>query len=222
MTFTSLFPTVVYTTNLNPSEQITSEMLSYFEDYILKNDPNNANLTGDVTGDFQIANQRQFSWLNRQVVKHCADYLSHFGVNTNLLTLYSSKSWPVVCHEDGGSVAKHNHPNSHLSVVFYLQSDINSGGELAVYANRTNPTLTIPMNCFIPMEFKNHGCHFFEPMTNQMIIFPSKLYHEVLEYTGKVKRYSVTYDIVLTGKKKHNMDYEEGLIHPDLWVNLYV
>ena len=37
MTFTTLFPTVVYTTNLNPCEQVRSEMLNYFETYVLDN-----------------------------------------------------------------------------------------------------------------------------------------------------------------------------------------
>lgn len=37
MTFTTLFPTVVYTTNLNPCEQVTSEMLNYFETYVSDN-----------------------------------------------------------------------------------------------------------------------------------------------------------------------------------------
>lgn len=121
MTFTTLFPTVVYTTNLNPCEQVTSEMLNYFETYVSDNcigDDDDGNKTGDVTGDFQIASKREFSWLNRQVATHCFNYLSNFGVDANLVNLHSSKSWPVVCVENGGSVAKHNHPNSHLSVVF--------------------------------------------------------------------------------------------------------
>ena len=225
MTFTTLFPTVVYTTNLNPCEQVRSEMLNYFETYVLDNcigDDDDANKTGDVTGDFQIASKREFSWLNRQVAKHCFDYLSNFGVDAKLVNLHSSKSWPVVCVEDGGSVSKHKHPNSHLSVVFYLQSDVDSGGELLVYADHDGPTQRLLMDCFIPeTHMKEHNCRYFEPIVNQMIIFPSSLWHEVNSYFGKVKRYSVTYDVILSGKRKSKMDNEGALIHPDLWVNLY-
>ena len=225
MTFTTLFPTVVYTTNLNPCEQVTSEMLNYFETYVSNNCIGNdqyGNKTGDVTGDFQIASKREFSWLNRQVAKQCFTYLSNFGVDANLVNLHASKSWPVDCYEDGGAVAKHIHPNSHLSVVFYLQSDLDSGGELFVYPNYNNPTQTVLMHSFIPETHpKVHNCHYFEPIVNQMIIFPSSLWHEVDSYFGKVKRYSVTYDVILSGKRKSKMDNEMGFIHPDLWVNLY-
>ena len=109
--------------------------------------------------------------MNRQVAKHCFNYLSNFGVDANLVNLHSSKSWPVVCYEDGGRVAKHNHPNSHLSVVFYLQSDLDGGGELFVYPNTDSPTQTILMNSFIPeTHAKVHNCYYFEPIVNQMII----------------------------------------------------
>ena len=78
------------------------------------------------------------------------------------------------------------------------------------------------MNSFIPeTHAKVHNCYYFEPIVNQMIIFPSSLWHEVDSYFGKVKRYSVTYDVILSGKRKSKMDNEMGLIHPDLWVNLY-
>ena len=54
-----------------------------------------------------------------------------------------------------------------------------------------------------------------------MIIFPSNLWHEVDSYFGKVKRYSVTYDVILSGKRKGDIDNEMGFVHPDLWVDLY-
>ena len=54
-----------------------------------------------------------------------------------------------------------------------------------------------------------------------MIIFPSSLWHEVDSYYGEVKRYSVTYDIILSGKRKSKIDNEGAFIHPDLWVKLY-
>ena len=224
MTFTSLFSTVVYTADLNPSEDTSSEMIDYLENYFLINQDIlhvGGNLTGDVTGDFQIASKRQFAWLNHQVVKHCSNYLSNFGVNTKLINLYSSKSWPVVCDNNGGGVLKHNHPNSHLSVVFYLQSDENCGGELLVHANTDNPSLTIPMSAFISESNTDLHCYSFEPIVNRIIIFPSRLWHEVAEYTGQTKRYSVTYDILLTAKKINRKDNEMGFIHPSLWVNLY-
>ena len=102
MTFTTLFPTVVYTTNLNPCEQVRSEMLNHFETYVLDNcigDDDDANKTGDVTGDFQIASKREFSWLNRQVAKHCFDYLSNFGVDAKLVKRRKAKPKRIIVRE---------------------------------------------------------------------------------------------------------------------------
>ena len=221
-----LFPTVMYTADLEPPEEVSLGMFEYFKKYYARNrniyrQNRGGNITGDVTGDFQIASKQQFFWLNNQVLHHCYQYLTEFGVDTNLVNLYASKSWPVICDNNGGGVEKHNHPNSHLSVVFYLQSDMDVGGDLIVYIDDNHPTRTLPICTFIPqMNFLSVDYSAFKPIVNQLVIFPSRLWHEVIEYHGNMQRYSVTYDILITHKKGSLEDNEMGFIHPDSWVNL--
>ena len=224
------FPTLIYDEALKPPKETYEGMISYVDAFYEKNKEDrigSANITGDVTGDYQISKDPAFHWLNREVARHCKLYLKEFGVNAKYLKLFSSKSWPVVCgHTIDTSEAKfavesHNHPNSHLSVVFYLQTDRNQGGELELHAPSTHPLWFVPLAPHVEkipwpslVEIR------YVPAPNHVIIFPSSLTHCVRPYYGSNKRYSITYDILITGKKDIDMDNEMCIVNPANWIDI--
>ena len=72
------FPTLIYDEGLSPTEEVKQGMLEYVNDFYAKTKDNNigaANITGDVTGDYQIAKEPQFDWLNKEVATHFKNYL---------------------------------------------------------------------------------------------------------------------------------------------------
>ena len=116
----------------------------------------------------------------------------------------------------------HTHPNAHLSAIFYLQTDVDSGGELTLHASPTHPIRHLPLAPFLDrvtlgsldqMEYK--------PVQNQLIIFPSSVEHEVDLYYGDINRYSITYDLIVTGKEDLEGDNEMCTINPNLWMELH-
>ena len=224
------FPTLIYDEALKPPKETYEGMISYVDAFYEKNKEDrigSANITGDVTGDYQISNDPAFHWLNREVARHCKLYLKEFGVNAKYLKLFSSKSWPVVCgHTIDTSEAKfavesHNHPNSHLSVVFYLQTDRNQGGELELHAPSTHPLWFVPLAPHVEkIPWPSLVEISYVPAPNHVIIFPSSLTHCVRPYYGSNKRYSITYDILITGKKDIDMDNEMCIVNPANWIDI--
>jgi len=228
MTIDLWFPTAVYTEYLNPSDEVRQEMLDYVEEFIKSNE-SMYSITGDTVNAFQISKEKEFTWLNKEIAKHCYKYLKEFGININTLDLFASKSWPVVCDPtqrtatDVNTIEKHNHPNSHLSVIFYLQTDPNenTGGELKLHASPTHPIRYIPLAPHLEEQlYLSYDSGEYDPVTNQLIIFPSSVEHEVNLYRGSINRYSITYDIIVTGKANLEMDNEMCIINPDQWIPL--
>ena len=224
------FPTLIYDEALKPPKETYEGMISYVDAFYEKNKEDrigSAYITGDVTGDYQISKDPAFHWLNREVARHCKLYLKEFGVNAKYLKLFSSKSWPVVCgHTIDTSEAKfavesHNHPNSHLSVVFYLQTDRNQGGELELHAPSTHPLWFVPLAPHVEkIPWPSLVEISYVPAPNHVIIFPSSLTHCVRPYYGSNKRYSITYDILITGKKDIDMDNEMCIVNPANWIDI--
>ncbi len=60
----------------------------------------------------------------------------------------------------------------------------------------------------------------YTPEKNMLILFPSSLEHEVSEYYGNFKRYSIIYDIIITGKENQEGDNEMCVINPKNWLEL--
>ena len=226
MTLDYWFPTLVYTEVLKPPAKRERMMVDYVDKFRLKH-PDEYSITGDVKNEYQIASQPEFNWLNKEVYLHCIEYLKAYGLDTDKLTLYSSKSWPVSCnpdkmkHEDSLVIDPHNHANSHLSVVYYLQTDVGCGGELVLHASPTHPIRYVPFAPFLQKaNIASTDAIDYQPIQNQIVIFPSSLEHEVHPYYGLLNRYSITYDIIITGKEDLYGDNEMCIINPNNWKEL--
>ena len=74
MTIDLWFPTAVYTEYLNPSDEERQGMLDYVEEFIKSNE-SMYSITGDTVNAFQISKDKEFTWLNKEIAKHCYQYL---------------------------------------------------------------------------------------------------------------------------------------------------
>ena len=219
------FPTIVYNELLKPSPQTTYNMVDYVNKFRFKH-PETYSVTGDTVNEYRIAEQPEFTWLNREVHKHCKLYLEEYGLDVDRMCIFVSKAWPVICNpakidKEAGVIQRHNHANSHLSVVYYLQTDSQSGGEIVFHASPTHPVRYVP---FAPLlkeqRIASLCCVEYEPKPNQLLIFPSSMEHEVNLYYGGLSRYSITYDIIITNKENTEMDNEMCVVNPSNWIKL--
>ena len=197
------FPTTLYVEELSPPPKIMEGMIDYVSRFYEKNKAlyNPAvGLTGDMFGESRIHQSSTFSWLNKQILFYCKEYLGALGADPNNLKVYASKAWPVVLQQ-GAKVGRHRHKNSVLSAVFYLQTDDMDSGEIRF--KDPNPTLNqIPWDLDPnPLSFRE--C-FYESQVNRLLVFPSSLEHQVGVYKGEKERYSLSYDLMITSKRDSN------------------
>ena len=220
------FPTIVYTEVLEPPVDILQSMLSHVDKFHSEHSTEYS-VTGDTVNHYQIAQSPNFSWLNKEVAKYSHKYLEEYGLDTDKINLYVQKAWPVVCdpsnrrYKDSTVIEPHQHLNAHLSAVYYLQTDTDAGGELTLHASPTHPMRYVPFAPFLKeVRLTNLDTAHYSPIPNQLILFPSSLEHEVSEYYGNLKRYSITYDIILTGKEDQSGDNEMCIINPKNWLEI--
>ena len=197
------FPVPVYATVLEnyDSQSIIDNLETPSDD--------NPNYFGDSREVTQVHHRKEFLWLNEQIKLHTTQYLSDLGAES-VHNIAVQKSWAVVLSENG-SVNVHNHPNSHLSCVFYPRS---STGKINFY-REYHPLKHLPITYKEHNDYSYDWCS-YEPIDGMLLIFPSTLRHGVSNHQDSDLRYSVSYDLILTTDKS----YENTVLSPENWLFL--
>ena len=110
------------------------------------------------------------------------------------LELYITQSW-LTYTEPGGFHQPHEHPNSLISGVFYLNANPNTDSLTFYMKNRYNPIEFISKKV-TPWNSKVAS---FPAKTGQLIMFPSHLTHVVEETTSEVTRSSLAFNTFVRG-----------------------
>lgn len=180
--------------------------------------------TGDVHGFSNLHESVVYSSLFKEINKYLWDYVRKLGVRTEYISLYHSRSW-AVRQAGQQAVAKHQHEQSHISLVYYPRIP-ESGRKFVVHFD-SQP------NEFCPSLFSNEhrkkglvdetaplsrNGKALKVETDTLLIFPSKTEHSVPPNEGSSKdvRYSISSDIICTLRKGVN-DYEHLTPSPTSW-----
>lgn len=212
------FPTVIYREDLNPPDDVDSEIKKYFTNLWeklshIKNKP--SSVTGDVINEYKLHENPTFSWLNNEIGYHCQQYIKSLHGDVSKYKISASKSWPVICN-NGGTIKRHNHRNSCLSAVYYVQVPDDTSGYIKFLASHSEMDF-LPCS-YTRCEFINSTEAIYKPVEKRLIIFPSSLFHEVLPYMGKDGRFSISYDIMVTVRDDCNV--EHCITDPSTWQDL--
>ena len=223
MTLECWFPTVIFHEDLDPPDEVHTDMLEYVDGFFEKYKDqfkytDTENITGDVHNDYLLHHNPIFYWLNRQISDAAVTYLTALGTDAKNLSIYAQKSWPTVCKRNNGMVDNHIHKNSVLSVVYYLKCENNGSGRICFENPNTllhDIALTFPntneLNC-------ERCC--YAPIEKRMIMFPSNLDHSVESFNGIDNRYSISYDLTVVAKKDCDKNNEFLITDPSLWRKL--
>lgn len=110
-----------------------------------------------------------------------------------------SCSWMVLGYP-GSRTNNHIHTNSIFSGIFYIHSEENTG-DIIFSTHHTHMGHTSPTVRPNPVEFNvlNSLNWTIKPKTNDIIIFPSHLYHEVTTNTSDSIRCAIAFNYFLKG-----------------------
>ena len=187
---TSIFPTPVYMTEINRG--FTKQELNFVKEQKKHCDSNAGNI---YTKDSYILNRMEFKNIIKFLIGHCKNYLDTVICPKNNIELYITQSWLNYTEADQFH-HKHEHPNSVISGVFYLDSDIEKD---KILFSKSGHQQIKPVIDDTKFNLWNSETWFFPVKTGQLIMFPSSTIHQVEIKKGKNTRISLAFNTFYKG-----------------------
>lgn len=184
-----LFSKVVATTILPINIKEKTDLI--YE--IKKSNFKKANNNSQISSNFNILKSIKLKFLKQKIMSCFVDFVN----NTLLLKDIDFKitsSW-ITKVGQGNIGHSHNHGNSFYSGVFYIDVDDDTGKITFLNVNKSTFELK-------PKEYNNLNSPKWsiQPKNNQIIFFPSEVYHQVEENKSNTIRYSLAFNIMPIGK----------------------
>ena len=197
-TVNGIFPTPVYMSKLD--RDLTKKELSFIDKSKLDLHNNEGNKTSN---DNYILNQKVFSKLKEDLDLRVQDYFKKVLSTTDAVTPYITQSW-LNYTETKQYHHKHQHPNSLVSGVFY----VNCHEELdkIKFFNDTYKTIKPEIKDW---NLYNSESWWFTVKTGDIILFPSSLTHMVENKEGTNTRISLAFNVFIKGNIGNNKNLTE-------------
>jgi len=145
-----------------------------------------------TSSDTKILDHPVFVEIN-DLIQHAINQYAHDIMKWDNVELYVTQSW-ININPKGTEHHSHYHPNSVISGVFYLQTVTDDS---IVFRND---------NCSLPFEFDrteyniwNSNIWRIPVSTNEIVIFPSSLWHSVDTHDDDVDRISIAFNVFFRG-----------------------
>jgi uncharacterized protein (TIGR02466 family) len=197
-TINGIFPTPVYMSKLD--RDLTKKELSFIDKTKLDFYRNEGNITSN---DNYILNQKVFSKLKEDLDLRVKDYFHKVLSTTDAVTPFITQSW-LNYTETNQFHHKHQHPNSLVSGVFY----VNCHEELdkIKFFNDTYKTIKPEIKDW---NLYNSESWWFTVKTGDIILFPSSLTHMVENKEGTNTRISLAFNVFIKGTIGNNKNLTE-------------
>ena len=185
----SIFPVPIYTTKIN--REFTKKELQFVKEQKNHTYKNTGNFT---TYDSYILNKKEFKNIKKFLEKCCKDYLEKIICSKNNISLYITQSW-LNYTEESQFHHKHEHPNSVVSGVLYLDTDKKT--DQIVFSHPIRYQQIQPdVGKF---NIWNSDSWWIPVETGELFMFPSSLTHQVVTKKGNNTRISLAFNTFYKG-----------------------
>jgi uncharacterized protein (TIGR02466 family) len=200
-TINAIFPTPVYISKIN--RELTNKELSFINKTKSDCNKNEGNITSN---DNYILNHKEFKLLKQEIDLTVQDYFNKVLSNTDSIIPYITQSW-LNYTETNQYHHKHEHPNSLVSGVFYINCD-EKYDKIKFFNNKYKS---------IKLEAKewnvwNSESWWFPVKTGDIILFPSSLTHMVETKEGTNTRISLAFNTFIKGTVGVNKNLNELIL----------
>jgi len=193
-----IFPTPIYFSKLN--REITDKELSFIDKIKLDTYNNEGNTTSN---DNYILNNKEFEDLKKELDLKVQDYFDKVISPANNMTPYITQSW-LNYTETNQYHHKHQHPNSLVSGVFYI--NCNQEHDKIKFFNEKYSTIKPEVK---EWNIWNSETWWFSVKTGDVILFPSSLTHMVETKQGDNTRTSLAFNVFIKGTVGDNKSLTE-------------
>jgi uncharacterized protein (TIGR02466 family) len=200
-TINSIFPTPIYISKLN--RELTNKESSFIDKTKLDTYNNEGNTTSN---DNYILNQKAFKDLKTEIDLRVQDYFDKVISPANNITPYITQSW-LNYTETNQYHHKHQHPNSLVSGVFYINCE--EEHDKIKFFNDKYLTIKPEIKDW---NIWNSETWWFSVKTGDIILFPSSLTHMVETKQGENTRISLAFNVFIKGKVGINKQLTELIL----------
>jgi uncharacterized protein (TIGR02466 family) len=195
----NIFPTTIGMFNLE--RDLTTE-----EKEFLNNQERRSNAGNTTSKDNYLLRNENLKDLNSFFTESVNKYFADIYQPKYDVSLYITQSWANYT-EQGQWHHKHQHPNSFISGVFYVDADI-TNDRIYFYRDRYDQIKIIPKE----WNITNSDSWWFEAGTGRLVLFPSSLTHmvEVKQHAGT--RISLSFNTFLKGTLGENEQLTELIL----------
>jgi uncharacterized protein (TIGR02466 family) len=197
----SLFPTPIFFSSLE--REFTPLELKFVD----KNKKDTYNNTGNITSnDNYVLNEKPFLNLKNELDLKVKEYFDKIICPSNKVKPYITQSWLNYTKKNQYH-HKHQHPNSLVSGVFYINAD-EKLDKIKFFKEDYQP---------IKLEIKEYNLFnsqswWFTVKTGDIVLFPSSLTHMVETKEGDNTRVSLAFNVFVEGKIGNNKDLTELIL----------
>jgi len=196
-----IFPTPIYMSKLD--RDLTKKELSFINKIKLDFYKNEGNITSN---DNYILNQKVFSKLKEDLDLRVQDYFNKVLSTTDAIIPFITQSW-LNYTETNQYHHKHQHPNSLVSGVFYI--NCNKEFDKIKFFNDKYYTIKPEIK---EWNLWNSQSWWFPVNTGDIILFPSSLTHMVEAKQGDNTRISLAFNVFIKGTIGNNKQLTELIL----------
>jgi len=223
-----MFPTTVYSAIPEPSSKFVETVLNNISDYVFEPQPRKDYLavTGEYTGKTNIHHNENLKDFFSMVSMHAKKYVEVLGLKSDIFDYYVNKSWLSIIQNKNVHIQYHDHWESDISFVYYIEVPENA--DCISFSNNYKSNELFPgmfdddkpyeKTFFVERNESNFTSYFIPPLPGLLVMFPGKLNHGTIPNPSGLdqegRRVAVAGDITLVLKKGHN-DYESGRMSKD-------
>lgn len=196
-----IFPTPIYISKLD--RELTNNELSFIDNTKLDVYKNAGNTTSNNN---YILNHKSFKQLKEDLDLRIKDYFEKIISPKDEITPYITQSW-LNYTETNQYHHKHQHPNSLVSGVFYINCD--DKFDKIKFFKEDYKTIKPEIKDW---NIWNSESWWFSVKTGDIILFPSSLTHMVETKEGTNTRISLAFNVFIKGTFGNNKNLTELML----------
>ncbi len=200
-TINGIFPTPIYISKID--RELNKKELSFIDKIKLDTYNNEGNTTSN---DNYILNNKAFKTLKEELDLKVQDYFDKVVSPSNSITPYITQSW-LNYTETNQYHHKHQHPNSLVSGVFYI--NCNEEFDKIKFYKEKYSTIKPEVKDW---NIWNSETWWFAVKTGDIILFPSSLTHMVETKQGDNTRISLAFNVFIKGTVGNNKSLTELIL----------
>jgi uncharacterized protein (TIGR02466 family) len=196
-----IFPTPIYISKVE--RKLTPLELKFVDKSKKDSHKNDGNITSNNN---YILNEKPFANIKKELDLKVRDYFDKVISPANSITPYITQSW-LNYTETNQYHHKHEHPNSLVSGVFYI--NCHKEHDKIKFFNDNYKTIKLEVKDW---NMWNSESWWFPVKTGDVILFPSSLTHMVETKQGNNTRISLAFNVFIKGTVGNNKNLTELII----------